>query len=260
MRDDLKKDHIAVNWTCSNLSHDFQAIFWHCNLRRSSDSHSYIYWDNTLQTVVWTLGSMFDATFYLCQRPEALCSYFFFLFVVCCCYFSLQRQKKANADMNVSETWIKSIVKIYFELNILEFHCHQLDCHIRTEGDWWTPAWWFKLLSSQLKKKKKAPFVNFICSSCWLAREDDASGQKEFHQAAAVLYWQEISATLMMKLFQMQTERLWRISWESLSGARRLLAATLTQISAALIVFPWRNPFLPSDHPSPLIRSLNKTE
>lgn len=189
-----------------------------------------------------------------CVHISSFCLLFAVVILVC-------RGKKSKCWHECFRNmWIKSIVKIYFELNILEFHCHQLDCHIRTEGDWWTHAWWFKLLSSQLKKKKKAPFVNFICSSCWLAREDDASGQKEFHQAAAVLYWQEISATLMMKLFQMQTERLWRISWESLSGARRLLAATLTQISAALIAFPRRNPFLPSDHPSPLIRSLNKTE
>lgn len=160
MRDDLKKDHIAVNWTCSNPSHDFQAIFWHCNLRRSSDSHSYIYWDNTLQTVVWTLGSMFNATFYLCQRPEALCSRslcLLFAVVILVC-----RGKKSKCWHECFRNmWIKSIVKIYFELNILEFHCHQLDCHIRTEGDWWIHAWWFKLLSSQLKKKEKGTICEF---------------------------------------------------------------------------------------------------
>lgn len=61
-------------------------MFWYHNLRRSCDSHSY----NTLQTVVWTLGSKLDATFYLRQSPEA-------------CY-SIFLKQTADADKNVSRT------------------------------------------------------------------------------------------------------------------------------------------------------------
>lgn len=85
-----------------------------------------------------------------CVHISSFCLLFAVVILVC-------RGKKSKCWHECFRNmWIKSIVKIYFELNILEFHCHQLDCHIRTEGDWWIHAWWFKLLSSQLKKKKKA--------------------------------------------------------------------------------------------------------